>query len=100
VLGEPPAAREGHTATLAGRKIYFLYGCSSSSFMDDMVVLDMDNLEWSRPALLGDQPSPRFGHTATLVNDHEIWSPLILQLFINLLMFFIIIYFHFHLLYY
>lgn len=74
ILGEAPLARESHTATLVGRKIYFMYGCSATAFMDDIVVLDMDSLEWSRPSVTSlKRPSMRFGHTATLVNDHEIW---------------------------
>jgi hypothetical protein len=74
IWGEAPLARESHTATLVGRKIYFMYGCSATAFMDDIVVLDMDSLEWSRPPVNSlKRPSMRFGHTATLVNDHEIW---------------------------
>jgi hypothetical protein len=81
VLGEPPEARKLHTATLVGRKIYYLYGSSATNFLDDVVVLDMDVLEWSRPHVVTPRrPSPRFGHSATLVNGHEIWYYPTLQL--------------------
>lgn len=73
-MGKPPMARQSHTATLVGRKIYIYGGSTESAFLGDVAVLDMDGLTWQYPIINPDgAASPRFGHSATLVNEHQIW---------------------------
>jgi hypothetical protein len=76
VLGQPPAPRSGHSASLIGRKIYIFGGLSQGTFLNDIHTFDTDTYEWSLVVpdpSSGPAPSPRLQHTATVVNDTEIW---------------------------
>nr|XP_016445961.1 PREDICTED: acyl-CoA-binding domain-containing protein 4 isoform X1 [Nicotiana tabacum] len=66
-----PAPRFDHTAALhADRYLLILGGCSHSVFFNDLHVLDLETMEWSRPQLQGDLVSPRAGHAGVTLGDN------------------------------
>ncbi|TMW66068.1 hypothetical protein Poli38472_003833 [Pythium oligandrum] len=69
VHGSPPAGRNGHSATLADRKVFVIGGWLGSGPLaaDDMHVLDLDAMEWKQPPVLGTPPGPCNMHTADYI---------------------------------
>eukprot|EP00753_Platysulcus_tardus_P016605 PLAT5888.1.p1 GENE.PLAT5888.1~~PLAT5888.1.p1 ORF type:complete len:509 (-),score=219.31 PLAT5888.1:108-1634(-) len=72
VNGPPPRARGGHSTTLAGSAVvvfggHFFEGGTKFSYLNDTVVLDINEMAWLRPKARGSAPEPRYGHSATLV---------------------------------
>jgi hypothetical protein len=79
VDGDPPPAREGHTATLVGTHMYVYGGSSETGYLNDVYILDVEapvgggrevSMAWGRPDIntgsASAQPLGREGHTATL----------------------------------
>mmetsp|Transcript_31897 Transcript_31897/g.54943 ORF Transcript_31897/g.54943 Transcript_31897/m.54943 type:complete len:677 (-) Transcript_31897:153-2183(-) len=46
--GDSPAAREGHSATLVGSKMYVIGGSSTEKLYDDAYALDLETFKWAR----------------------------------------------------
>jgi hypothetical protein len=44
-------------------------GNTSKELFNDIFILDVQNLEWSKPQVKGTGPSPRYYHTAGLFDD-------------------------------
>ncbi len=44
VNGIPPSAREGHTATVVGSKMYLFGGSGSSAYYNDLFTLDLETV--------------------------------------------------------
>jgi len=69
ISGKPPAGRNGHTATLAARKIFIVGGWLGAGPLaaSDMHILHIDNLRWEEPAVVGKPPGPCNMHTADYI---------------------------------
>ena len=69
-----PEDREGHTASVVGRRIYIFGGTwtdedDQTIYMNDLHILDVDTLIWSRPGTDGTPPIEREGHTAATIGS-------------------------------
>ena len=70
--GAPPS-RYGHTANLvAGTKMFVLCGWNGKDYFDDLYVLDLELMAWSRPEVSGPNPTKRQGHSTVLIGDNLI----------------------------
>ncbi|GLD92569.1 hypothetical protein PINS_up001128 [Pythium insidiosum] len=69
VHGTPPAGRNGHTATLADRRVFIIGGWLGSGPLAaaDMHVLDLTTMTWAQPPVLGTPPGPCNMHTADFI---------------------------------
>lgn len=80
VYGEPPRARESHTA-VAYKQWIIVYGGMSGCRLGDLWKLDTEKMIWERPAISGRLPLPRSLHTSTLVTNKMFvfggWVPLV-----------------------
>ncbi|XP_042015300.1 acyl-CoA-binding domain-containing protein 6-like [Salvia splendens] len=67
----PPSPRFDHAAALhADRYLFIFGGCSHSVFYNDLHVLDLETMEWSKPQLQGDVVAPRAGHAGVAVDGN------------------------------
>ncbi|KAH6763516.1 Galactose oxidase/kelch repeat superfamily protein, partial [Perilla frutescens var. hirtella] len=67
----PPSPRFDHAAALHAERYLFIFGgCSHSVFYNDLHVLDLETMEWSRPQLQGDLVTPRAGHAGVAVEGN------------------------------
>jgi len=67
-----PDEREGHTATVVGRRIFIFGGTwtdedDTTIYMNDLHVLDAGMFTWNRPNASGTPPIEREGHSAVAV---------------------------------
>lgn len=71
VTGQVPVGRNGHTAALAGRRIFVLGGWLGSGPLaaSDMHTLNLDTMSWSEPSCRGEQPGSCNMHTCDCVQD-------------------------------
>jgi hypothetical protein len=87
VSGEPPSARERHTATLIGKRIYVIGGYDRSSevyystvhyfdtgkfFFIRSTKLCVELMTWNKLEPTGNVPDRRCSHTAVAI-DEKIW---------------------------
>ncbi|KAF2592903.1 hypothetical protein F2Q70_00045403 [Brassica cretica] len=69
--GEGPEAREAHSATLVGKRIFIFGGCGKASgsddevFYNDLFILNTETLTWQRAVTTGNPPSARDSHTCS-----------------------------------
>ncbi|KAK3281055.1 hypothetical protein CYMTET_11137, partial [Cymbomonas tetramitiformis] len=63
----PPEPRAGHAAVVLPdtRKLVVFGGQNKSGQLGDLLVLDLNSMEWSRPYPAGRVPPKRSGHSAT-----------------------------------
>ncbi|XWS42393.1 hypothetical protein CRYUN_Cryun16bG0010700 [Craigia yunnanensis] len=70
-VGVPPSARSDHAAAVhAERYLLFFGGGSHSTCFNDLHVLDLQAMEWSRPTQQGEIPTPRSGHAGVTVGEN------------------------------
>lgn len=69
VSGNKPAARSGHSACLLDRKLYIFGGWDTPVCYNDLYVLDLGLMEFSRAEVNGSTPTPRCWHSAASVSD-------------------------------
>uniref|UniRef100_A0A061SA78 Acyl--binding domain-containing protein 4-like n=1 Tax=Tetraselmis sp. GSL018 TaxID=582737 RepID=A0A061SA78_9CHLO len=63
--GTPPPQLGGHTATIIGSCLYVFGGEDNSRRLsDELFVLDLESMVWSKPETKGRKPSPRCAHVA------------------------------------
>ncbi|KAG6557028.1 hypothetical protein Mapa_000953 [Marchantia paleacea] len=68
--GTPPSPRSDHAATVHEDRYLFVFGGGShSSCFNDLHVLDLESMEWSKPQQQGSVPSARAGHAAVTIGD-------------------------------
>ncbi|KAL2634529.1 hypothetical protein R1flu_006008 [Riccia fluitans] len=68
--GTPPTPRSDHAATVHDDRYIFIFGGGShSSCFNDLHVLDLESMEWSRPQQQGSIPSARAGHAGVTIDD-------------------------------
>lgn len=66
-----PLARFGHTANLVGgTKMYIFGGWNGKDYYNDLHILDLEIMAWSRPNVSGPAPSPRQGHSSILIGNN------------------------------
>ncbi|KAL6504099.1 hypothetical protein OROGR_026022 [Orobanche gracilis] len=67
----PPSPRFDHTAALHAERYLFIFGgCSHSIFYNDIHVLDLETMEWSKPQMQGDLVTARAGHAGVAVEGN------------------------------
>lgn len=70
-LGVPPSPRSDHAAAVhAGCYLLIFGGGSHATCFNDLHVLDLQTMEWSRPTQQGDIPSSRAGHAGVTVGEN------------------------------
>ncbi|URD91164.1 Acyl CoA binding protein [Musa troglodytarum] len=69
--GTPPAPRSDHAAAChADRYLLIFGGGSHATCFNDLHVLDLQTMEWSRPKQQGATPGPRAGHAGVTVGEN------------------------------
>lgn len=67
----PPAPRFDHTAAVHAVHYLLIFGgCSHSIFFNDLHVLDLETMEWSKPQIQGDLVTPRAGHAGITIDEN------------------------------
>ncbi|KAM4017256.1 kelch domain-containing protein 2-like [Anomaloglossus baeobatrachus] len=69
VLGDKPAARSGHSACLLDRNLYIFAGWDIPYLYNDLYILDLGLMEFSRVEVEGSSPTPRSWHSAACVSN-------------------------------
>ncbi|XP_073515612.1 kelch domain-containing protein 1-like [Phyllobates terribilis] len=69
VQGDKPAARSGHSACLLDRELYIFAGWDTPVIFNDLYVLDLGLMEFSRVEVEGSSPTPRSWHSAACVSN-------------------------------
>ncbi|KAK8520218.1 hypothetical protein V6N12_004176 [Hibiscus sabdariffa] len=69
--GVPPSPRSGHAAAVHAERYLLIFGGGShATCFNDLHVLDLQTMEWSRPAQQGEIPVPRAGHAGVTVGEN------------------------------
>ncbi|KAL8553819.1 hypothetical protein ACS0TY_002196 [Phlomoides rotata] len=70
-VGVSPSPRSDHAAAVhADRYLLIFGGGSHATCFNDLHVLDLQTMEWSRPTQQGEIPSPRAGHAGVTVGEN------------------------------
>ncbi|KAH1192147.1 Acyl-CoA-binding domain-containing protein 4 [Glycine max] len=70
-VGVPPSPRSDHAAAVHVERYLLIFGGGShATCYNDLHVLDMQTMEWSRPTQLGEIPTPRAGHAGVTVGEN------------------------------
>ncbi|XP_043709795.1 acyl-CoA-binding domain-containing protein 4-like isoform X2 [Telopea speciosissima] len=70
-VGVPPSPRSDHAAAVHAERYLLIFGGGShATCFNDLHVLDLQTMEWSRPTQQGDIPSPRAGHAGVTVGEN------------------------------
>ena len=68
--GKAPAARSSHTAAAYLDRFILIFGGGNvSNCFNDVHVLDLHDMSWSKPECSGAAPAPRAGHSCALVGS-------------------------------
>ncbi|KAK4796295.1 hypothetical protein SAY86_028621 [Trapa natans] len=69
--GTPPSPRADHAAAVHAERYLLIFGGGShATCFNDLHVLDLQTMEWSRPTQQGEIPSPRAGHAGVTIGDN------------------------------
>ena len=69
--GGAPTARFDHTANLVGgTKMFVFGGWNGNDFYNDVFILDLEIMAWSKPSCTGPAPCPRKGHCSILIGTN------------------------------
>ncbi|XP_020887907.1 acyl-CoA-binding domain-containing protein 4 isoform X2 [Arabidopsis lyrata subsp. lyrata] len=70
-VGVSPSPRSDHAAAVHAERYLLIFGGGShATCFDDLHVLDLQTMEWSRPAQQGDAPTPRAGHAGVTIGEN------------------------------
>ncbi|KAI4369396.1 hypothetical protein MLD38_017838 [Melastoma candidum] len=70
-VGVPPSPRSDHAAAVHAERYLLIFGGGShASCFNDLHVLDLQTMEWSRPIQQGQIPTPRAGHAGVTVGEN------------------------------
>ncbi|VYS56390.1 unnamed protein product [Arabidopsis thaliana] len=70
-VGVSPSPRSDHAAAVHAERFLLIFGGGShATCFDDLHVLDLQTMEWSRPAQQGDAPTPRAGHAGVTIGEN------------------------------
>lgn len=65
-----PQARFGHSANLVlGSKMVVFGGSDGKEFFNDINVLHLDTMSWTKPEVKGSPPLPRYYHAAVVIKN-------------------------------
>ncbi|CAL5378806.1 unnamed protein product [Camellia sinensis] len=70
-VGMPPSPRSDHAAAVHAERYLLIFGGGShATCFNDLHILDLQAMEWSRPTQQGEIPSPRAGHAGATVGEN------------------------------
>uniref|UniRef100_A0A7N0R7Y4 ACB domain-containing protein n=1 Tax=Kalanchoe fedtschenkoi TaxID=63787 RepID=A0A7N0R7Y4_KALFE len=70
-IGIPPSPRSGHAAAGHAERYLLIFGGGShATCFNDLHVLDLQSMEWSRPKQQGQIPAPRAGHAGVTIGEN------------------------------
>ncbi|XP_010417784.1 PREDICTED: acyl-CoA-binding domain-containing protein 4 [Camelina sativa] len=70
-VGVSPSPRSDHAAAVHAERYLLIFGGGShATCFDDLHVLDLQTMEWSRPAQQGDAPTTRAGHAGVTIGEN------------------------------
>ncbi|KAJ9131421.1 hypothetical protein P3X46_035081 [Hevea brasiliensis] len=70
-VGVPPSPRSDHAAAVHAERYLLIFGGGShATCFNDLHVLDLQAMEWTRPTQQGEIPSPRAGHAGVTVGEN------------------------------
>ncbi|CAN7051733.1 unnamed protein product, partial [Brassica oleracea var. botrytis] len=70
-LGVSPSPRSDHAAAVHAERYLLIFGGGShATCFDDLHVLDLQTMEWSKPAQQGEVPTPRSGHAGVTIGEN------------------------------
>ncbi|KAJ6842475.1 acyl-CoA-binding domain-containing protein 4-like [Iris pallida] len=70
-IGTPPSPRSDHAAACHAERYLLIFGGGShATCFNDLHVLDLQTMEWSRPKQQGMTPEPRAGHAGITVGEN------------------------------
>ncbi|KAK8573501.1 hypothetical protein V6N13_009591 [Hibiscus sabdariffa] len=70
-VGVPPSPRSDHAAAVHAERYLLIFGGGShAACFNDLHVLDLQVMEWSRPTQQGEIPTPRAGHAGVTVGEN------------------------------
>ncbi|XVE63044.1 hypothetical protein DITRI_Ditri06bG0168100 [Diplodiscus trichospermus] len=70
-VGVPPSPRSDHAAAVHAERYLLIFGGGShAACFNDLHVLDLQAMEWSRPTQQGEIPTPRAGHAGVTVGEN------------------------------
>ncbi|KAL5566052.1 hypothetical protein UlMin_029216 [Ulmus minor] len=70
-VGVPPSPRSDHAAAVHAERYLLIFGGGShATCFNDLHVLDLQTMEWSRPTQQGDIPTARAGHAGVTVGEN------------------------------
>ncbi|KAF3795770.1 Acyl-CoA-binding domain-containing protein 4 [Nymphaea thermarum] len=70
-VGIPPSPRSDHAAAVHAERYLLIFGGGShATCFNDLHVLDLQSMEWSRPTVQGTIPTPRAGHAGITVGEN------------------------------
>ena len=65
-----PTERYGHSAGLVmGSKMIVFGGTNQKSYFNDINVLNLETMAWSKPETKGPAPSPRYSHASVVIKN-------------------------------
>ncbi|KAG7556688.1 Acyl-CoA-binding protein ACBP [Arabidopsis suecica] len=71
VVGSPPTPRSDHAAAVHAERYLLIFGGGShTTCFDDLHVLDLQTMEWSRHTQQGEAPTPRAGHAGVTIGEN------------------------------
>ncbi|KAI7741666.1 hypothetical protein M8C21_005364 [Ambrosia artemisiifolia] len=69
-IGVSPSPRSDHAAAVHAERYLLIFGGGThSTCFNDLHVLDLKTMEWSKPSQQGEIPSPRAGHAGVTVGE-------------------------------
>ncbi|WCJ43121.1 Acyl-CoA-binding domain-containing protein 4 [Euphorbia peplus] len=70
-VGVPPSPRSDHAAAVHAERYLLIFGGGShATCFNDLHVLDLQAMEWTRPTQQGEIPSARAGHAGVTVGEN------------------------------
>ncbi|CAN7075717.1 unnamed protein product [Brassica oleracea var. botrytis] len=70
-IGVSPSPRSDHAAAVHAERYLLIFGGGShATCFGDLHVLDLQTMEWSRPAQQGEAPTPRSGHAGVTIGEN------------------------------
>ncbi|KAK6911566.1 Kelch repeat type 1 [Dillenia turbinata] len=70
-VGVPPSPRSDHAAAVHAERYLLIFGGGShATCFNDLHVLDLQSMEWSRPTQQGEIPAARAGHAGVTVGEN------------------------------
>ncbi|XP_011036847.1 PREDICTED: acyl-CoA-binding domain-containing protein 4 [Populus euphratica] len=70
-IGVSPSPRSDHAAAVHAERYLLIFGGGShATCFNDLHVLDLQTMEWTRPTQQGEIPTPRAGHAGVTVGEN------------------------------